>query len=60
MDEKMVPHFKTGTETLRRLNGDHRPASADPRHLGHMVHCSHRQPLSARDGAGALPRLRCR
>ena len=28
--EKSVPHFKTGREMLRRLNGSSQPASGDP------------------------------
>ena len=30
VEEKTVPHFKTGREMLRRLNHGSRPASADP------------------------------
>ena len=30
VDEKAVPHFKAGSEMLRRLNGGSRPASERP------------------------------
>ena len=56
VDEKAVPHFKTGTEMLRRLNRGSRPASERPTQP-QPLHRPQWQRLPANDSPGAFPRL---